>query len=198
MKSAATATGLQPGPNMTTVVPTWRYPVVFDGRRALKRSMIVWLAVMTAPLAAGCFLQNSPGPDAAAKTWVQALVGPQMGDSTENDRLARRAKLRELTCDAAQVRLQDVASLYSSIGIPPGFRPPSAEHRLFTADAPMVDLDRLEFVTARDDGTTAAVQVKGEILLGTGQLPQGVGLNPKKADYTLPMRRERDQWRYCP
>lgn len=122
-------------------------------------------------LVIGCGPQR-PGPEVAAREWMQALA--------TQDGL----KLGELTCDAAQGVLATRTALYSAVGIAPGAAAGGAEPRLST--------DELKYETTRNDGNTADVRVTGRLrvaVLATS--------TSQEANFVLRMARDRDKWRYC-
>src|SRR5713226_6473340 len=79
--------------------PRLAYRAQRSHMRLLRHAGLGLLAIVLA----GCLFQ--PGPDAAAKDWMQALAA--------QDGL----KLGELTCDAAQTQLQNTALIYSALGV---------------------------------------------------------------------------------
>lgn len=113
-----------------------------------------------------------PGPDVAAKAWMQAYA-TQDGNA-----------LADLTCDADQGRLQqgmlfDSAAMVLTSGLLGGAKP-------------QVDVTALQYQTTSQSGSDASVHVTGRMRVAILGMSQA-----QDVDTSMPMRYEHGKWRFC-
>jgi hypothetical protein len=129
------------------------------------------IVVVTATVGAIAFNLLQPGPDAAAKAWVQALAD-QDG-----------SQLSELTCAQLRPQLQQSLLVPSAVMIlGQGFLGTQAK----------MDMNDLKSTTVSNDGTHAKVRMVGTIHNGVGLFSQ-----TQQVDASQNMLKENGKWRMC-
>lgn len=158
-----------------TAIPVAAILPSMNSPRHISRIGIVGIALVCLALAVSCRAAQ-PGPDQAAKAWIDALIA---GNGEQVERL---------TCKRQQAALKNEAAMITAGAI---------IGRLLAREflggvLPKISAKELRYQTTREQGDTATVRIQGRMRVSILLLTE-----TQEIDQTVKFVRENGRWTFC-